>query len=499
MRTFNYDANYNPASVTDSVGTLASFQFNPNQTLAAGAIGFDITAEPCHGLAVHLRRQRQHGQPTDALGRTTSTPTTRSARRLTMTEPTPTRWPAPPPPPPPTPTTPSATSPRPPRRSAAPPAPPTTPTATSSPTPTPAATSPAISTTPSTGSSRPTIPTAPNPPRPTTSATTWSRRPIRAGNVTLTRLRSRRPPDLGHPGYGTATPPPPATPTTTPAAKPAETDALGHTTTYTYDAAGNLTAISGRQAATSPTPTTTRATRSAMTDGNDNTTQFHTTPASGSPRPTYPDQTTEINSYDGPGNLISVTDQAGNTVQYTYDAANQLINVVQLNHPNPSSQHHLLRLRRHGNPSRSKTQHAHHGQRLRPLERADAEDAARRHADRDAHLRRRRQSRLGHALQRRDTTYTYDALNRLLTRATPGETTVSFTYTPPASGQTMTDASGTPRRILTTRWTGLRHKPTPEGTLSYTYDAAGNLAPCNRPTALSTWATPGTRSTGWSR
>jgi len=31
-----------------------------------------------------------------------------------------------------------------------------------------------------------------------------------------------------------------------------------------------------------------------------------------------------------------MTDQAGNVVQYTYDAANQLRSVIQVNHPDPS-------------------------------------------------------------------------------------------------------------------------------------------------------------------
>src|ERR1051326_2092695 len=38
------------------------------------------------------------------------------------------------------------------------------------------------------------------------------------------------------------------------------------------------------------------------------------------------------------GNLASVTDQAGAVVQYTYDSANQLRSVIQLNHPDPA--HH---------------------------------------------------------------------------------------------------------------------------------------------------------------
>lgn len=73
------------------------------------------------------------------------------------------------------------------------------------------------------------------------------------------------------------------------------------------------------------------------------------------------------------------------------------------------------------------------------------------------------------------TTYTYDALNRLLSRATPGETTVSFTYTSTGKRQTMTDASGTTNYSYDSM-DRLSSKATPEGTLSYTYDAAGNLA-----------------------
>lgn len=73
------------------------------------------------------------------------------------------------------------------------------------------------------------------------------------------------------------------------------------------------------------------------------------------------------------------------------------------------------------------------------------------------------------------TTYTYDALNRLLSRSTPGETAVSFTYTPSGKRSTMTDASGTTTYTYDSM-DRLSSKATPEGTLSYTYDAAGNLA-----------------------
>ncbi len=73
------------------------------------------------------------------------------------------------------------------------------------------------------------------------------------------------------------------------------------------------------------------------------------------------------------------------------------------------------------------------------------------------------------------TTYTYDNLNRLLSRTTPNEAPVSFTYTPTGKRQTMIDASGTTTYTYDSM-DRLVTKATPEGTLTYTYDAAGNLA-----------------------
>jgi RHS repeat-associated protein len=76
------------------------------------------------------------------------------------------------------------------------------------------------------------------------------------------------------------------------------------------------------------------------------------------------------------------------------------------------------------------------------------------------------------------TTYEYDALNRLITKipdAATGDVKVTFTYTATGKRWTMADASGTTTyaydnldRLIT--------KATPQGTLTYTYDAAGNVA-----------------------
>jgi YD repeat-containing protein len=73
------------------------------------------------------------------------------------------------------------------------------------------------------------------------------------------------------------------------------------------------------------------------------------------------------------------------------------------------------------------------------------------------------------------TTYTYDGLNRLLSRSAPGEVTVSFTYTSTGKRHTMADASGTTTYGYDSM-DRLTSKQTPDGTLTYTYDAGGNLA-----------------------
>ena len=46
VQTVMYDANFLPRSVTDGLGTLASFIFNADGTLQAGAVGYDISQAP---------------------------------------------------------------------------------------------------------------------------------------------------------------------------------------------------------------------------------------------------------------------------------------------------------------------------------------------------------------------------------------------------------------------------------------------------------------------
>lgn len=75
------------------------------------------------------------------------------------------------------------------------------------------------------------------------------------------------------------------------------------------------------------------------------------------------------------------------------------------------------------------------------------------------------------------TTYTYDVSNRLASKvpdASFSAPTVSFAYMATGQRQSMVDASGTTNYTYDLR-DRLTQRATPEGTLSYLYDAAGNL------------------------
>jgi RHS repeat-associated protein len=82
----------------------------------------------------------------------------------------------------------------------------------------------------------------------------------------------------------------------------------------------------------------------------------------------------------------------------------------------------------------------------------------------------------------RTTAYTYDTLNRLLSKAADpyfvtnhiGAAGESFTYTATGKRATMADASGTTTYGYDNR-DRVTSKATPEGTLAYTYDAAGDV------------------------
>jgi RHS repeat-associated protein len=473
-RTFNYDANYNPAGVTDSIGTLMSTIFNTNQTMQAGAIGYDITQNPSRASQFSYDANGDLISKTDALGRTTSYTYNSLGQKITMTEPI------------------------------------------------PSGSNAAAATTNYTYDTLGNLIQTQAPLGRTTSSVYDSN-----GNKlsdtdargyttnyhydALNRLIETDYPDgtkktidqydfrnnivhetdqAGHvtlhqydlAGRQLSVTQASGTPNATNTSytydnanrKITETDALSHTTSYTYDNAGNLLSTSGVKGNFTYTYDNARN-QISVTDGNNNKTQYAYDARKRQTVTTYPDTTTKTNAYDGPGNLASVTDQANNVVQYAYDAANQLINVTQS--PAPSTQTETIYgYDANGNPITFEDANTHTTfnvydvlSELTTKTLPDQTHTETRTYDLNGNL-----STVQH-FNGVTTTYTYDQLNRLLSRSTPGETPVSFTYTATGQYLTSTDQSGTTHYTYD-NMDRITSKATPEGTLNYTYDAAGHVA-----------------------
>jgi RHS repeat-associated protein len=479
VRLYNYDANYNPLSVTDSAGTLSSFTVNPNQSLAAGAIGFDITANPALASQFTYDSNGNLASRTDALGRTTSYTYNALGQKLSMT-------------------TPSPTSPAGGQSSTtnyqydavgkliqtvAPLG-----RTTSS---TYDANENKVSDTDARGDVTTYVYDAlnrlietdypANSGAPATKSTkTYDFRnnvvtaTDQAGNVTLNAydLAGRLTSVIR--GYGTANASKTSYAYDAAGRKTSQTDALGHTTTYTYDADSRLIAVSGVKGNFTYVYDDDGNTISSA-DGNGHTTQFQYDVRYRLTKTIYPDSTTVVNTYDGPGNLASVTDQAGNQVQYTYDAANELKTVVQVNHPNPSNNTNYYGYDPLGNLTGLTDENLHTTVNFfdvlnEPVQKVlpDQTLTESRQYDPAGNL-----ISLTH-FNGITTSYTYDTLNRLLTRTTPGEAPVSFTYTATGKYLTSTAGDGTVNYGYDSL-DRLTTKATPEGTLSYTYYPNGQV------------------------
>jgi len=193
----------------------------------------------------------------------------------------------------------------------------------------------------------------------------------------------------------------------------------------------------------------------------------------------YADNTNTQYTYDGPGNLIQVIDQATNKVQYTYDFNNQLNTVVQANAPAPA-------------PKLTTTYGYDTNGNLTSLEDAnthittnvfDAFNQLHQETMPALQSQTRTYDAAGNLQTLLDyngktTTYTYDSMNRLLVRQPDPSLTDAqeiFTYTSTGKRATMTDASGITTYIYDDH-DRLSQKQTPQGTLTYTYDPAGNVA-----------------------
>jgi RHS repeat-associated protein len=259
------------------------------------------------------------------------------------------------------------------------------------------------------------------------------------------------------------------------------TDELNNVTTNTYDAAGNLATV--KDALTNVTTYGYDADnrRTSVQDANRNTTNYAYDARSRLKTVTYPiappatQATTTQYTYDGVGRVLTMTDQAGNVTTKTYDDIGRLTSVKDaLATPNVTQYFYDLA----GNLKTLTDANAHtttykydslnrRVMRTLPLQQFETAtyDAA------------------GNLLTKADfngktTSYEYDQVNRLRKKIPDpslGQTTVVFTYNPTGTRATMVDASGTTTYSSYDNRDRLKTKATPEGTLNYTYDAHGNL------------------------
>jgi len=87
VRTFSYDTNFWPKLGNDSIGPVVSFTFNANGTMAAKAVGYDLTAASGKATAYTYDSYGNLASETDALGRKTSYTYDTLGRKTSMTTP----------------------------------------------------------------------------------------------------------------------------------------------------------------------------------------------------------------------------------------------------------------------------------------------------------------------------------------------------------------------------------------------------------------------------
>ena len=251
------------------------------------------------------------------------------------------------------------------------------------------------------------------------------------------------------------------------------TDELNNVTRFVYDAAGRRTQVIDSLNKTMNFAYDLAGNQASMTDARSNTTQYQYDGNNRRTRVTYPDGTFDATAYDALGRATSKTDQASRITQFQYDALGRLTRVIDslsqsTNYDYDELSNRISQTDALGRITRFEYDRlGRRTRRILPLGMSETSvyDVA------------------GNLIRKTDfngktTTYSYDAANRLLTKVPDpslAEPTVSFTYTSAGQRASMNDAGGATTYQYNNR-DRLTQKATPQGTLTYTYDAHGNLA-----------------------
>jgi RHS repeat-associated protein len=251
-----------------------------------------------------------------------------------------------------------------------------------------------------------------------------------------------------------------------------ETDALGNSTTYEYDAAGRQTKVRDALGHVTTFTYDAAGNQLSMTDARGNVTRYEYDDAGRRTKVIHPDLTTETTTYDAEGHVIAYTDQAGATTQSSYDSLGQLIKVTdalgqvtQYGYDELGQQVSQTDANNHTTRFEYDAM-GHRTKRVLPVGMSEtySYDAA-------GNLRSRTD------FNGKTTNYTYDTLNRLISKtpdASLNQPGVSFSYTSTGHRAQMMDATGATTYTYDSQ-DRLTSKQAPQGMLTYTYGATGNL------------------------
>ena len=255
------------------------------------------------------------------------------------------------------------------------------------------------------------------------------------------------------------------------------TDERGNTTTYEYDpgcgCSDRVTSVTDPLGHATVTAYDANGRKSSITDANGHATSFVYDVRGHVIDTDYPDGTSTHEGYDARGRRTSMTDQMGKTTLYGYDDQGQLTSVT-----DPLSNVTTYAYGLDGNLTSVTDANGHttsyeydllkrKTKRTLPSGRLEtfAYDLAGRQT---AHT----------DFRGKTTTTTYDNRDRMLTKvpdATLGEPSHSYVYSPTSMRTSTTDGSGTTTYTYDVRDRMLTKAAT-AGTLTYTYDPTGNVA-----------------------
>jgi len=252
------------------------------------------------------------------------------------------------------------------------------------------------------------------------------------------------------------------------------TDALGHVTSYTYDALGNLTSETDALGHAVSYTYTPEGWLETVTDGSGHVTRYTYDRTGNVLTADYAGEQTETNTYNELGLLTTVTTAEGNTL-YQYDQASRLISVTQPNGETVSYTYDS-----HGNratmtyPNGKTVKYTY--DEMNRLIAVKGIDGATTKYEYDALGRR-----IATDGVKEDTVYSYDAVGNLISQTTTGKINLSLEYIYDLAGrmtqESRTENGATLESMFTYDPLGQLTSFTRSDGQSetYTYDPVGNM------------------------